>query len=86
MLQRVIVCCSVLQSWRAHEGLGRHFSEIISVSVLQLVVCSALQHVAACHSVLQSVAVRCSMLQRVVVCCSVLQYWGAHECLGRHFS
>jgi len=48
MLQRVVVCCSVLQYWGAHECLGRHFSEVVSFSVLQCfaVRCSALQRVA----------------------------------------
>jgi len=62
-LQRVTVCCNVLQC------------VAVCCSVLQCVAvcCSVLQCIAVCCSVLQCVAVCCSVLQCVAVCCSVLQ-------------
>ena len=62
-MQRVAVCCSVLQCF------------VVCCSVMQCLAvwCRVLQCVAACCSAMQRVAVCCSVLQCVAVWCSVLQ-------------
>jgi len=58
VLQRVAVCCSVLQSYTGEKrSVIRHLFPPIH------------SHVAVCCSVLRPVAVCCSMLQCVAVCC-----------------
>jgi len=74
-LQRVAVCCSVLQCVTDVETESvRHVYQPME-GVLQCVAvfCSVLQCVAVCCSVLQCVVMCCSVLQFAAVCCSVLQ-------------
>ena len=63
VLQRVAVCCSVLQC----------SPRMICARSATCFRRSMLQCVAVCCSVLQCVAVLCNVLQCVAVCCSVLQ-------------
>jgi len=70
VLQRVAVCCSVLQSAYLVVMDDR---EGVLYCIFVAMCCSVLQRVAVCCSTLQCVAVCCSVLQCVAVCCSVLQ-------------
>jgi len=67
VLQFVVVCCSVL------PAKGPNEPEVCSVLQCVAVCCSVLQCVAVYSSVLQCAAVCCSVLQCAAVCCSVLQ-------------
>ena len=78
-MQRVAVCCSVLQCVALRAGpthLGAAtcaFQVWCSVVQCGAVCCGVLQRVAACCSVSQRAVAYYSALQRVAVCCSVLQ-------------
>jgi len=69
VLQRVAVCCSMLQCVELVIHDDTHYAFYIAFCVS----CSMLQCVAVCCSVLQCVAVCCSALQCVAVRCSALQ-------------
>jgi len=72
VLQRVAVCCSVLQCVAMlYFSAIQCEEDIHSTLFVTLVCCSVLQCVAVCCSVLQCVAVCCSALQCVAVRCSV---------------
>jgi len=77
VLQRVAVCCSVLQcvtAGRVPQSRGTfREGEIARDSQCFAVGCSMLQCVAVCCGVLYCVAVCCTVLQRAAMCCSVLQ-------------
>jgi len=74
-LQRVAVCCSVLQCVVNLVCLQCTSSPtfLTQVCVYVAACCSVLQYVAVCCSVVKIVCVCCSVLQCVAVCCSVLQ-------------
>ena len=70
VLQRVAVCCTLLQHPVCHSDEARlqRMTQLERVAVC----CNVLQCVATCCSVLQRVAVCCNVLQCVAPCCSVL--------------
>ena len=65
MLQRSVVCCSVLQCVAAATMCGNLSNRRQQCLQCVEALCNVLQSVAACFSVLQCVAVRCSALQCV---------------------
>ena len=98
VLQRVAVCCSMLQCVAGYLHVAR---ELLVCGMCVTVCCSVLQHVAVCCSTSQCVAVRCSALQYVagylhtvrellvcsmcvaLVCCSMLQCVSGHLHVAR---
>jgi len=76
VLQRVVVCCSVLQCGAARDSVLQPCLCRAMTAVpkgVRTVHCSVLHRVAACCSVLLGVALCCSVLQCLAACCSVLQ-------------
>jgi len=67
VLQRIVVCCSVLQCVAAVMMCGNLSNRRQQCLQCVEALCNVLQSVAACFSVLQCVAVRCSALQRAHV-------------------
>ena len=77
-VQKLHVCCSVLQCVAVCCSVLQCVAKCCSVLQCVAMRCSVLQFVAVCCSLLQCVAVCYSVLQCVLVCCSVL--WNVAEC------
>jgi len=74
VLQRAIVCCSVLHRVASCCSVPVTYECVMSHLQGTNIQVDVLQRVAVCCSVLQCVAVCCSALQCVVVCYSVLHH------------
>jgi len=70
VVQRVAVCCSVLQCVAACCSVLQRVAVFCSVLQCVAVCCSTLQCVAVCYSALQCVAACCRALQSAAVRCS----------------
>jgi len=74
VLQRVAVCCSVLQCVSTSTSVVTAYYSWLRKGTMNQVSVKPLQCVAVSCSMLQCVAVCCSMLHCAALCCAVLQY------------